>query len=101
MLYYGFDQYGTRVVQKLIEKLALDSNSDLFLRYLLPNMIALFKDINGNHIIIKYTATMNSFFKQPIYDMLNKNLVEISTDKHGCCAIQKCIDNAEEKERVV
>lgn len=31
-----------------------------------------------------------------LYDIINKYIVEISTDKFGCCVIQKCIDTADD-----
>lgn len=51
----------------------------------------LFKDINGIHVIqkiIKNIPTLKSY----VYKVLEQNLVVIATNKHGCCAVQKCLE---------
>lgn len=55
------------------------------------------KDINGNHIIIKFIQIVQN--NQMIYNIILNNILEISTNKHGCCILQKGIDFATPQQR--
>ena len=57
-------------------------------------MWVLIKDMNGNHIIQKLLNQTDSKYSTVIYDVIQENIIEISTHKHGCCVLQKCIDSA-------
>lgn len=97
----GCSPHGTRVIQKIIE--VITHCKDLihyFIQILEKNSINLMKDINGNHIIIKYVFTLSSPLNDFIYKQLVNNIVEICTHKHGCCVLQKCIEGANDKQRV-
>jgi len=59
------------------------------------------KDVNGNHIIIKVVNTYKYPVNEFIYEQLNQCVVEICTDKHGCCVIQKCIEAASTEQRKI
>jgi hypothetical protein len=35
-----------------------------------------------------------------MYDFLGDNIIDIATKKHSCCALQKCIEVANDKQRL-
>lgn len=92
--------HGTRVIQKIIENLRTEDLlikfNYIFAKYAIP----LAKDVNANHIVQKYLYTIRSPHNQFLYDIMISNLVEISTDKHGCCVMQKVVDAADPNQRV-
>lgn len=97
----GCSPHGTRVIQKIIE--VITHNHELviyFIELLEKHSLNLMKDINGNHIIIKYVFNLSSPFNDFIYKQLVLNIVEICTHKHGCCVLQKCIEGANDKQKV-
>jgi len=96
----GCSPHGTRVVQKIIEVVSNNKElTNLFISIFQKHFINLMKDVNGNHIIIKFVFT----FKEPvdnfIYEQINDHLIELCLDKHGCCVLQKCIEGASKKQR--
>jgi hypothetical protein len=96
----GCSPHGTRVIQKIIE--VIIHSKDLvtfFIQVFEKFSINLMKDINGNHIIIKFVFTLVSPLNDFIYRQLVENIVEICTHKHGCCVLQKCIEGANDKQR--
>ena len=96
-LYIGLNQYGTRVIQKIMDyiKSSGDSttvkNYNFFVFLLTPNIIQFSNDLNGCHIIQKVLLTEN-FDNKFCYDFYRENIIRIANDKNGCCFIQKCID---------
>ena len=96
-LYIGLNQYGTRVIQKIMDyiKSSGDSttvkNYNFFVFLLTPNIIQFSNDLNGCHIIQKVLLTEN-FDNNFFYDFYRENIIRIANDKNGCCFIQKCID---------
>jgi hypothetical protein len=82
------------VIQKLIENLPKDLISP-FLDVITQKeiLLSLIKDANGNHIILKFLQTFPES-SDLIFATITENLMDISFDKHGCCAIQKCFDLA-------
>ena len=100
---FCFNPHGTRVVQKIFEKII--NNEELLNYYnllLQPNLKDFVIDQNASHIIIKYVNMLqypkNSFIIQFLLD----NSFDLATKKHSCCALQKCIEysNAEQKKRI-
>lgn len=62
--------------------------------------IELLKDFNGIHVIQKIVTNLPEL-RNFIYDLINKNIVAISTNKNGCCALQKCIDFADKNQKEI
>jgi hypothetical protein len=96
----GISPHGTRVVQKLIECIRTSNDLEMFNETFKLYVIDLVKDINGNHIIIKYISKIQFPVNQFIYDMICDSYVELATNKHGCCVIQKCLDYATPHQKV-
>lgn len=56
------------------------------------------KDFNGIHVIQKIVTTITplKFF---VYEILQEQIVATATNKHGCCALQKCLELADKIHR--
>lgn len=92
--------HGTRVIQKIIECLANDFIKNKFCTIFGSLLLHICKDINANHIVLKFVKVVKYPHNQFVYDILLDNLYEIATDKHGCCVMQKCIGDGNEMQRV-
>jgi hypothetical protein len=93
--------HGTRSIQKIIEKATADP-------HLLPKVIEMIKgyvaelvmDNNGNHVMQLCLNCMKYPYNDFIYEEIVMNCLKIGTHKHGCCILQKCIDYANDKQKV-
>jgi pumilio RNA-binding family len=92
--------HGTRVIQKLIENLRNENLLNSFNSVFSQFVISISKDPNANHIIHKYVYTIKYPQNQFLYKMLIENLIDVSTDKHGCCVMQKLIEAADPVQKV-
>lgn len=90
----SMNMHGTRAVQKLIECLTTPKQIKLVIRSLKSHVVALIKDLNGNHVIQKCLQKLVPKDKQFIYDAVAGRCVEVATHKHGCCVLQRCVDSA-------
>lgn len=102
----SINQYGTRSLQKIIDGISNTYQMDLIVKGLQMNdtlninednnIVKLIKDLNGNHVIQKCIFKFPPEKFQFIIDSicLNDNIVRISTHKHGCCVLQKLLNNA-------
>ena len=100
----GLNQYGTRVIQKIMDYIRSPSpheedikNYEFFVFLLTPNVIHFSNDLNGCHIIQKTLSTKN-FDNKFCYDIFRDNIIQIANDKNGCCFLQKCLDKLNEKQ---
>jgi hypothetical protein len=102
----AINQYGTRSLQKIIDRVDTTYQMDLIIKGLLlndtansiedNNIVKLIKDLNGNHVIQKCIFKFPPEKFQFIIDSicLNNNIVRISTHKHGCCVLQKLLQSS-------
>jgi len=65
-----------------------------------PHVVKLSKDVNGNHIIIKFVCSISYPNNSYIYEIILNSIYEVATDKHGCCVLQKCIEFANDNQMV-
>lgn len=93
LLIISVNFYGTRVIQKFIETIQTETLMTQLLKVVKLPFISLLNDINGSHIIMKLLSLKEPYIMNSLYESLNSNLLEISMNKHGCCAIQKIIEN--------
>ena len=100
--------HGTRVIQKLIEKITLFPSLIKQLIYALKTskLIEIIKDPYGNHIIQKFlvcNSHQDSSANDFIYDIVEAQFISITNSKHGVCVVQKCVSegNATQKEKVL
>ena len=95
--------HGTRVIQKLIDKV---SPIPLLMNKLIYNLCSkdlgiIFKSPYGNHVIQKFLITANlPEYLSFIYNYTFNNFLEIAMTKHGVCVIQKCVTVGDEKQRL-
>ena len=94
--------HGTRVIQKLIERIY---NYDLLLEkfnmLLHPNLFEIIMNQNSTHIIIKYMNLIKFPKNKNILFFIQKNLFSLATHKHSCCTIQKAIETLENPQKKI
>lgn len=94
------NQHGTRALQKIIDHINSDYQTALIVNGLSGYVIDLIKDLNGNHVIQK---CLNKFLTrdcQFIYEQIAHNIVTVSTHKHGCCVLQKCLNHIDNNQQL-
>lgn len=99
----SLNMHGTRAVQKMVDFLAQPRQPKQIrtLIYALSvNVVALIKDLNGNHVIQKCLNKLIPEDNQFIYNAIATNLIEVATHRHGCCVLQRSIDHASPGQRV-
>ena len=94
------NMHGTRAVQKMIECLCTPSQVQLVVNALKSSVVSLIQDLNGNHVIQRCLNRLSYRDKQFIYDAVANNAIEVATHRHGCCVMQRCIDSANEPQKV-
>ncbi|CAO3576649.1 unnamed protein product [Absidia cylindrospora] len=94
LLQICLSMHGTRAIQKLIEYLSSSYQIKTVTLAIQPNVVALIKDLNGNHVIQKCLHRLSAEHNQFIYDIVSDNCIEVATHRHGCCVLQRCIDHA-------
>ncbi|OUZ99312.1 Pumilio RNA-binding repeat [Macleaya cordata] len=90
----SLNTHGTRVVQKLIDTLKTREQISLVISALEPRFIHLMKDPNGNHVVQRCLQCLSSEDNKFIFDAAAKFCIDIATDRHGCCVLQKCISHS-------
>ena len=88
------NSYGTRVIQKLLDYLNTTSICRNFITIIKPIVKDIIIDINGSHIVLKMIDNNKGIYSKVIYNEIKENIINISTHKHGCCVLQKCIERA-------
>jgi len=102
-----FDSHGTRAVQRLIAILAHSNMQQLeqqvVIGALQENLIALVRNLNGNHVVQACLHHLGSDTNKFIFDSVTANCVLVATHRHGCCVMQRCIDygNPEQREALI
>ncbi|MCQ2819640.1 MAG: hypothetical protein MJ252_20440 [archaeon] len=95
------NSYGTRVMQKIVDHLKTDALISTFMNLIQPIVKDIILNINGSHILLKILSLRNPLSNKIIYNEICANIVPIAKHKHGCCVLQKCIDNAEEENKAM
>ena len=94
--------HGTRVIQKIIDKI---SATPILMNRFIYNLNSkdlgiIFKSPYGNHMIQKFLGTIHSSeYSIFIYNYVYNYFLDIADSKHGVCVIQKCVTEGEEKQR--
>ena len=93
--------HGTRVVQKLIEKI---SSTPILINKFIYNLNnkdldVIFKSPYGNHVIQKFLMSNILEYANFIFNYVYKNFMDIAQTKHGVCIIQKCVSEGDENHR--
>jgi len=94
------NMHGTRAVQKMIDQLNSPEEIQLVSESLKGSVVELIQDLNGNHVIQRCLQKMEPNDNQFIYDAVARHCVQVSTHRHGCCVMQRCIDHATEQQKI-
>ncbi|KAK9762317.1 hypothetical protein K7432_012068 [Basidiobolus ranarum] len=96
----SLNTHGTRAVQKMIEFLSNSEQIQIIIAALGPDVVALIKDLNGNHVIQRCLHCLNAADNQFVYNAVSENIVEVASHRHGCCVLQRCIDYSSESQKI-
>lgn len=55
-------------------------------------LMLLISDVNANHVVQKCIVHFHHESMEPLYLRLSENCVAASTNRHGCCVVQRCLD---------
>ncbi|KAI0218586.1 hypothetical protein L0F63_004795 [Massospora cicadina] len=101
----SLNMHGTRAVQKMLEFLVPAGGARpataifTIIDAIRDSVVELIKDLNGNHVIQKCIHLLCPEFNQFIYDSVSVHVVEVATHRHGCCVLQRCIDNGSDAQK--
>ena len=95
----GTNQYGTKVLQYLIEFLNDEKNLEFFIEKSLPHIVDLVNDLNGIHIVQRLICIDNKKI-QLIYDKIFENIKLIAVTRDGSNFIKKLIEYLDERNMV-
>ena len=84
----GTNQYGTKVMQYLIEFLNNESNLHFFVEKIIPHIVNLINDLNGIHIIEKLILIKSKCI-QLIFNTISNNIEQIAITREGSIFIIK------------
>ena len=87
------NSHGTRVLQKLIELIKTPELKSLFYELVKPLVPQLLKDLNGTYIVQKFARLNMNDYGRKINSIIIENSIELCTYRHGCCVIQKYLEN--------
>jgi len=95
----SLNMHGTRAAQKLVEFVSTPQQMEICVQALRPGVVALIKDLNGNHVVQRCLHRLPPQDNQFIYNAVAQHCVAIATHRHGCCVFQRCIDYASEEQK--
>ncbi|KFM27418.1 Putative pumilio-like protein 8, chloroplastic [Auxenochlorella protothecoides] len=118
------DPFGNYLVQKLLDRcseeqrlavlkrvagggelveVALNTHGtramELVIQALRPGVVALIRDLNGNHVIQRCLQRMTNEDLGFVYAAAADHCLDIATHRHGCCVLQRCIDRADAAQK--
>jgi hypothetical protein len=91
--------HGTRVVQKMIEVADTEEQTQMLIAAMGQRVMELILDMNGNHVVQRCLASLPPAKASFIYDAVRTETVRVSTHRHGCCVLQRCLDHAPDDQR--
>lgn len=94
-------QFGTRVIQKLIDYVENKETKAVIIQALKIHLILLANHSQGNHVISKILSKFGPDEIAPLNNIFLENLESIVKDKYGCCVIQKLIERSHEPFREI
>ena len=95
----GTNQYGTRVLQDLIDFLKTEKSFLSFVNIIIPYVKLLIIDLNGSHIIYKLILTKNKSVKI-IENIICTQAKDIALTRKGCSFLKKYFDFANENDLI-
>ncbi|KAJ0266954.1 Pumilio 12 [Hirschfeldia incana] len=97
------DMHGTRVIQKIVETVKRQDEISIIISALRHGIVTIMKNVNGNHVVQRCLQYLLPHCKKLLFGAAMTHCVELATDRHGCCVLQKCIGHfeGEQKDRLV
>jgi hypothetical protein len=95
----GTNQYGTRVIQDLIDFLKTEKTFLSFVNIIIPHAKSLIIDLNGSHIIYKLILTKNKGVKI-IENIICMHAKDIAVTRKGCSFLKRYFEFAEENDLI-
>lgn len=95
----AFDMYGTQSMQKMMPFLT-EQQIELVVGALKANAIALIKHNKANYLIQYCLDHLQPKHNQWIFEAVVENMGEVSRDRVGCVIVKRCIDHANEEQKV-
>ncbi|CAA7024311.1 unnamed protein product [Microthlaspi erraticum] len=97
------NNYGTRVVQKMIETVKTKQQIAMVKLGLEPGRLALVTDLKGNHVIQTCLKSLGPNHNKFVLEAVTKYCFAIASDQYGCCVVQCCISNSvgAQRERLI
>lgn len=98
MVGISLNVHGTRVIQKLLEKVTGEEEISAAVEALSGEISTLSKDVYGMHVVLRclYHQEIDNDF---IMEAVAKRIVSVSMHKHGCCVVQWCLDYGTREQR--
>ncbi|XP_071717806.1 pumilio homolog 12 [Rutidosis leptorrhynchoides] len=93
------DMHGTRAVQKVVETLKTREQCSMVVLALKPGIIGLMKNMNGNHVAQRFLQYLKPEFNEFLFEAATMKCIELATDRHGCCVLQKCLSHSDGEPR--
>ncbi|KAJ0261568.1 Pumilio 12 [Hirschfeldia incana] len=85
------DMHGTRVVQKMVETVKRQEEIAMIMSALKHGVVILIKSVNGNHVVQRCLQYLLPHCEKFLFEVVIAHCVDLATDQHGCCVLQKCI----------
>ena len=95
----GTNQYGTRVIQDLIDFLKTEKTFLSFVNIIIPHAKSLIIDLNGSHIIYKLILTKNKGVKA-IENIICMHVKDIAITRKGCSFLKRYFDFEDENDLI-
>ena len=95
----GTNQYGTRVIQELIDYLKSEKTFLSFVNIIIPHTKSLIIDLNGSHIIYKLIMTKNKSVKI-IENIICMYVKDIAVTRKGCSFLKRYFEFADENDLI-
>ncbi|MCL7030840.1 hypothetical protein MKW94_010798 [Papaver nudicaule] len=93
------DMHGTRAVQKVIETLKTPEQFSMVVSSLKPGIVSLMKDPHGHHVAQRCLQYLMPHYSGFLFEAVTAHCFELATDRHGCCVLQKCLDNSDFEQK--
>ena len=87
----GTNQYGTKVIQYLIEFLTNEKNLLFFIEKTLPHLVTLINDLNGIHIVQRLICIKSNYIEL-IYNKIFSNIQLIAVTRDGSNFIKRLLE---------
>ena len=86
------NNHGTRAVQSIIERITgSEALITKFISIIQVNLGQILDD-HGNHVIQNCISSFK-WNTEPLYEVITENCLQIASNKHGCCVLQRCLEN--------